>query len=287
MTLFILSRINIVRYLEFYRQFRLAGMRFVAARPRITRPTVICNWQPKRYYKSDSIEPSFTLRNPVILEDNNKTVHLLGTAHISETSAREVRKLIKRVQPQQVVVELDADRAARLRNSPSEESNFDEFFKILMENKVPISARLFEMSIRATYSLLRKAGFVPGLEFLAAVDAAKEVQAQVVYGDRHFKETMKRVGKELEGKRFSFMKQLMNLDAPEIEHIFKDTSGFQSSIEKLLDRRNVKQLIAFMRRAAPPLAQVMLDERDLYLTRALKSQPGPQVVGVVGSFRRH
>jgi hypothetical protein len=102
MTLFILSRINIVRYLEFYRQFRLAGMRFVAARPRITRPTVICNWQPKRYYKSDSIEPSFTLRNPVILEDNNKTVHLLGTAHISETSAREVRKLIKRVQPQQV-----------------------------------------------------------------------------------------------------------------------------------------------------------------------------------------
>lgn len=177
---------------------------------------------------------------------------------------------------------MDADRAARLRNSPSEESNFDEFFKILMENKVPISARLFEMSIRATYSLLRKAGFVPGLEFLAAVDAAKEVQAQVVYGDRHFKETMKRVGKELEGKRFSFMKQLMNLDAPEIEHIFKDTSGFQSSIEKLLDRRNVKQLIAFMRRAAPPLAQVMLDERDLYLTRALKSQPGPQVVGVVG-----
>lgn len=53
-------------------------------------------------YKSDGVEPSVTLPNPIILQDEHKTIHLLGTAHISETSACQVRKLIRRVQPQQV-----------------------------------------------------------------------------------------------------------------------------------------------------------------------------------------
>lgn len=180
-----------------------------------------------------------------------------------------------------MVVELDADRARRLRESPSEEGNLRDFFQFVFEKQVPVSARLFEVSIRATYSLLRKAGFVPGLEFLAAVDEAQKIQAQVVYGDRHFKETVKRVGKELEGKRLSLIRQLFQLDAPEIEHIFRDSHSLQGSVEKLLDRRNVKLLVEFMRKAVPPLAQVLLDERDLYLARAIKSQPGPQVVCVV------
>ncbi|EME30422.1 TraB family protein [Galdieria sulphuraria] len=153
---------------------------------------------------------------------------------------------------------------------------------MFLQKEVPVSARLFEISIRTTYSLLRKAGFVPGLEFLAAVDEAQRIRAQVVYGDRHFKDTIKRVGRELEGKRLSLLRQLFHLEAPEVEHIFKDTGGLQGSVEKLLDRRNVQLLVQFMRKAVPPLAQVLLDERDLYLSRALKSQPGPQVVGVVG-----
>ncbi|GJQ10547.1 hypothetical protein GpartN1_g2832.t1 [Galdieria partita] len=234
-------------------------------------------------HKSESVEPSLTtFPNPIILQNGDKTIHLLGTAHVSETSADEVRKLIKRVRPQQVVVELDADRARKLRESPSEERSFPEIFKMFLEKEVPVSARLFELSIRTTYSLLRRAGFVPGLEFLAAVDEAQRIQAQVVYGDRHFKDTVKRVGKGLEGKPLSLIRQLFHVDASEVEHIFRDSGGLQGSVEKLLDRRNVQLLVQFMRRAVPPLAHVLLDERDLYLLRALKSQPGPQVVGVVG-----
>ena len=44
-------------------------------------------------------------------------VYLLGTAHISESSANEVRQLAEVVRPQQIFIELDPARAARLRAS--------------------------------------------------------------------------------------------------------------------------------------------------------------------------
>eukprot|EP00871_Galdieria_phlegrea_P002777 jgi/Galph1/34/GphlegSOOS_G4838.1 len=245
-------------------------------RQRRIRKTILFSASRQASNKSSSI----ILPNPIILQDVSKTVHLIGTAHVSEKSANEVRKLIQRVQPQQVVVELDWERAERLRKAPSEENNFLDFFKIFSQRNIPISANIFEFSVRTMYGLLRKAGFVPGLEFLTAVEEAEKIQAQVVYGDRHFKETMKRIGKELEGQRFSFFRQFLNVDAPELDKIFQNSDNLRESIDKLLDRQNVRILVQFMRKTVPPFAKVLLDERDLYLLRALKMQQGPQVVGV-------
>lgn len=62
-------------------------------------------------------------------------VYLLGTAHISESSANEVRQLAEVVRPQQFFVELDPARAARLRASVTNDmtasgaTNAEDYFE--------------------------------------------------------------------------------------------------------------------------------------------------------------
>lgn len=41
-----------------------------------------------------------------------KTIHIVGTAHVSPESVREVREVIERVRPDSVAVELDENRLA-------------------------------------------------------------------------------------------------------------------------------------------------------------------------------
>ena len=54
---------------------------------------------------------------------NENEIYLLGTAHVSDESTREVIELINLVQPTTVFVELDSGRAAQLRRSSAGSSN--------------------------------------------------------------------------------------------------------------------------------------------------------------------
>lgn len=51
-------------------------------------------------------------------------IFLVGTAHVSKASAEEVRQLIRAVQPQAVMLELCAGRAARLRSGAAGDQEF-------------------------------------------------------------------------------------------------------------------------------------------------------------------
>ena len=134
--------------------------------------------------------PHATLRHP----ETRAAVTLIGTSHVSKAAAEETRELIMRERPDVVVLELDPHRLnALVRDAHTAkpcQAAADRF----------VSTSLFESGptqvIGFTYSVVGALlGTTPGAEFLAAIDAAKEVGAEVVLGDLDVKITTARAWK--------------------------------------------------------------------------------------------
>lgn len=122
--------------------------------------------------------PHATLRHP----ETRAAVTLIGTAHVSKAAAEETRELIMRERPDVVVLELDPHRLnALVRDAHTAkpcQAAADRFVSTSLFQSGPTQA------IGLAYSLVGALlGTTPGAEFLAAIDAAKEVGAEVVLGD--------------------------------------------------------------------------------------------------------
>mmetsp|Transcript_12959 Transcript_12959/g.52158 ORF Transcript_12959/g.52158 Transcript_12959/m.52158 type:complete len:525 (-) Transcript_12959:3629-5203(-) len=122
--------------------------------------------------------PHATLRHP----ETRAAVTLIGTAHVSKAAAEETRELITRERPDVVVLELDPHRLnALVRDAHTAKpckAAADRFVSTSLFQSGPTRA------IGLAYSLVGALlGTTPGAEFLAAIDAAKEVGAEVVLGD--------------------------------------------------------------------------------------------------------
>jgi len=134
--------------------------------------------------------PHATLRHP----ETRAAVTLIGTAHISKAAAEETRELIMRERPDVVVLELDPHRLnALVRDAHTAkpcQAAADRFVSTSLFRSGPTQA------IGLAYTLVGALlGTTPGAEFLAAIDAAKEVGAEVVLGDLDVKITTSRAWK--------------------------------------------------------------------------------------------
>lgn len=163
-----------------------------------------------------------------------KLVLLVGTAHISETSANEVYRVITTVQPDNVVVELCKSRYAQLYTEdyhPSASSTTDhdanrnqDISRNTQQNKnnkksinaLSISGNnlleAYQRSIalggqtalvlrlilsQLSERLSKDVDVQPGVEFRAARCAAQAVGAQIVLGDRPIEITLQRAWESL------------------------------------------------------------------------------------------
>jgi hypothetical protein len=113
-------------------------------------------------------------------------VTIIGTAHVSALAARQTRELILRLKPDVVVLELDPQRlVSMLRDAQLKlparhlaETNVHTHWDAL---SVMYQGRLVQVMGGLAYAAVGAVlGSNPGAEFLAAVDAAKEVGAQIV-----------------------------------------------------------------------------------------------------------
>ena len=127
--------------------------------------------------------------NVEILQIGDKTIHLLGTAHVSEASIDEVNTLIEAVKPDSVCVELCQARYQAL----TEEDRWKklDIFKVIREGKTLFL--LANLAIGAYQRRIGKElGVKPGAELLAGASKAKEVGAELVLVDRDIHVTLKR-----------------------------------------------------------------------------------------------
>ena len=206
----------------------------------------------------------------VVNVDHN--IRLVGTAHISRSSADLVKEQISDFEPDIVAVELDIDRLQALQNPQS----FDEetLGSAIKSGKAPL---LLFQSLLATQQ--RKMGLEtgekPGVDLLTAVEEAEENNLSLALIDRDVKITLRRVWSRM--GFFQKIKVLNALLAPEEdEEIDVDAIAEDSDL--------ISEMMDELRKMVPAAGEVLIDERDEYLASRIRNEASKgKVLAVMGA----
>lgn len=206
------------------------------------------------------------------------TIHVVGTAHVSEHSANEVREIIRRVKPEVVCVELCQARYDAL----TQDTAFRDLdiFKVIREGKT-----LYLLAHLALGAYQRRMGAAlgvkPGAEMLAAIEEARAIGARIELVDRDIHTTLKRTWGNLGlWKRSMLLSSLLVGTGDE-----QTESVSADDIEKLKESRALSEMLAELSRALPEVKTPLIDERDQYLMSSIEdaSHGAGDVVAVVGA----
>ncbi len=217
--------------------------------------------------------------NLTVVETGAKTVYLLGTAHVSRESADEAERLIQRVHPDTVCVELDADRIENIINPKQWDES--DIAGIVRQKK---AAYLLINLIISSYQkrLAEKFGIQTGQEMRAAMSAAREAGCDIYPIDRSIKVTFMRIWRKL--RFMDKMKLLFNLIFSFVDDSEGDIS--EEDLEKLKTQDMIEAALCDLGEEYPQLKQYLVDERDVYLAEKIRRAPGKTVVAVVGAAHK-
>ncbi|KAK1738406.1 TraB domain-containing protein [Skeletonema marinoi] len=275
---------------------------------------------------------SNTLCDPAVSTwvKNDRTIHILGTAHISSASAELAGKMVREIKPNVVFVELDAKRVSRagIGNSTSTSktntvassnegaadstpsvtaaavetettlapkssvistpSNDAPQRKIQISNPlVNVGSKYVGNAVKGMYTKLESEGFKAGDEFINSVREGLAIGSTIVLGDRDVEVTLKRltqaltktdirkllssdseVEKSMEGLLPDQMKSNMNQPSDSVT-MGVDDATFNSFVETMKAKENVKKIMGALKETAPEIYQAMVAERDVYMARGL------------------
>ena len=205
---------------------------------------------------------------------------LVGTAHVSSESVKEVAAAVETYKPDVVAVELDAMRLEALRDQKKWEST--PVHKLLKSDKL----YLFMVQVMLS-SYQRRMGEVygaePGTEMLAAVQQAELHGATVMLVDRDVGVTMRRAfGLMRLREKFRLSWELFKAMFGGEE---EEEDGKAPTVAELTREDAVTSMMNEFGRMAPTIKHVVLDERDAYIATKLREplDQGKKVLGVIGA----
>jgi pheromone shutdown-related protein TraB len=207
----------------------------------------------------------------------NDNIILVGTAHISEDSVKEVRKVIEECKPDIVAVELCQRRYDAITKKDSWE-NKPVTTLLKGNNAYFMLAQTFLASIQR--KLGKDHGVEPGSEMIAAMQEAEKHNVEVALVDRDISVTLKRAWKKMGFREktrltWEFLKAMIGFDEEDLEDL---------DLEELMDQDVISQLMEEFGQIAPSVATVLIHERDVYIAKKIfdESKKG-KVVAVVGA----
>ena len=211
-------------------------------------------------------------RHSLVYED--KSITLVGTAHVSRESADLVADVISEEKPDTVAVELCQSRYQAM----TEENRWQntDLIKVIKEKKAFL---LLSNLMLASFQkrIGKKLGIKPGEEMMRAIEAARETEAEIHLADRDVRTTLSRTWR-LMGfwTKMKLMVQLITSmgDMDDIE---------EEDIEKLKEKDVLETLLSELGKSLPSLQKVLIDERDQYLAYKIRTAPGQKIVAVVGA----
>lgn len=218
-------------------------------------------------------------------DKSDREVYLVGTAHVSERSAEDVRRAIEYVQPDCVMLELCEKRAQRIRADKDGSSSEELMRKLLREGPSgrPFSEWMLKVGFSGVYALMRQFGLMPGLEFKVALAEAESRGLQTCFADRDVDETMQLLHAALPS-----LYRAASAPPPmsrELEELVGDLSIFKLSktVEKLKNRRHIRLFRDHMAQAMPDFMDILVHQRDALMTDRLLNECKPgRIVAVVG-----
>lgn len=209
-----------------------------------------------------------------IIEQENRSIFLIGTAHISQESVELVEKVITQEKPDAVCVELDEKRYKSLTEKKRWQGlDLKEIIK-----KKQLSTLLINM-LMASYQkkLGGQLGVTPGAELLCAANTASAMDTPIFLCDRDVRITLRRAWKST-----SFFKKSY-LFAALIGSLFDRTEVNEEKLTELRRKDVLAELMDEMGDSLPDVKRVLIDERDIYLAEKIRTTKGEKIVAVVGA----
>uniref|UniRef100_A0A1I7Z155 TraB domain-containing protein n=1 Tax=Steinernema glaseri TaxID=37863 RepID=A0A1I7Z155_9BILA len=194
-------------------------------------------------------------------------VYLVGTAHFSPESQKDVLKTIRVSQPDIVMVELCASRISILqldeKSLLEEAQNITyEKMKQVVKQSGLIQGILHILLLTTSANITKKLGMAPGGEFRAAHQGALHIDAcRLILGDRPLAVTLTRALHSL-----GFFQKLRLFI-----HILRCNSDeiTQEDVENCKKKDLLEELLKEMSGEFPQLSKIFVDERDKFMANTL------------------
>ncbi|KAG2717076.1 hypothetical protein I3760_03G156200 [Carya illinoinensis] len=203
-------------------------------------------------------------------------VYLVGTAHVSQESCREVQAVISFLKPQVVFLELCSSRVALLSSQNIKVPSMGEMLDML-KKKHNIFGILYSWFLAKVASKLE---VFPGSEFRVAYEEAMKYGGRVFLGDLPVQITMRRTWAKM-----PLWHKIKLLYCLFFQAVFLPSSEDLNRMLKEMDDVDMLTLvIQEMSKDFPTLMETLVHERDKYMSsRLLKiASESSLVVAVVG-----
>jgi len=205
-------------------------------------------------------------------------VTILGTAHVSRTSADEVTRLLATGDYDAVAVELCPSRHNALIN-PDSLAKLD-LFEVIKSGKAPMVTASLALGAYQQ-RLAEQFGIEPGAEMRAAVNSARERGMPVLLIDREIGITLKRIYRQVPWwKRLTLFSGL-------VASVVTSEEVTEEEIERLKEGDLLETTFAQFADQQADLYAPLIDERDQYMAARLRQEtdanPPEHVLAVVGA----
>ncbi|MAR42079.1 MAG: hypothetical protein CMB58_001515 [Methanobacteriota archaeon] len=207
--------------------------------------------------------------------DFDDSLRIIGTAHVSSKSVALVKEQISEYSPDVVAVELCESRMASLMEPESLDS--EDLLKIIKEGKSAMI--ILQTALAAEQRRMGvSTGEKPGAELLAAVLEAREANIPVEMVDRDVVSTLRRAwGKMSIREKWRVLDTLLWAEEDEEEVDLDDV---------LEDTDLLSNLMEEARSVAPGAGEVLIDERDEYISgriKQIREGESGRVLAIVGA----
>lgn len=228
------------------------------------------------------VEPNLERADPVVemerevqrLVRGDKEILLIGTAHVSIESADLVERVIRGERPDTVSVELCQGRFQAITDQGRWRET--DLFKVIREKRTFLL--LFNLILSHVQKRIgARLGIRPGEEMLRAIEAARELGAEIHLADRDVRTTLARTWRLMRfWSKVKLMAQLV-MSVGELDQVEAE------DIEKLKQQDAMEALLSEIGEALPEVRAILIDERDQYLAERIRNAPGQRIVAVVGA----
>jgi pheromone shutdown-related protein TraB len=203
-----------------------------------------------------------------------KEILLLGTAHVSKESVRLVSNVIESEKPDTVCVELCESRFQSIRQKDRWLDK--DIIKVIKEKK---SFLLLSNLLLASFQkrIAEKFDIKPGEEMIKAIDAGEAAGSEIHLADRDIRITLTRTWRVMGWwDKIKLLFQVI-LSLGKIDEVSEE------DIEKMKQEDVLQTILVDVGKSLPALKDILIDERDRYLTHKIRTAPGNKIVAVVGA----
>ncbi|MCK5696795.1 MAG: TraB/GumN family protein [Gammaproteobacteria bacterium] len=207
-----------------------------------------------------------------------KSITVLGTAHVSKSSADKVKELLSTGDYDGVAIELCPSRYNSMVN-PDSLAKMD-LFQVFKDGKT--SMVIASLALGAyQQKMAEELGIEPGAEMRMAIDQAKEMNSEIHLIDREIGTTLKRVYNNVPWwKKMGIMGGLLG-------SVVSTEKVSESDIERLKEGDILETTFSQFAEEEQAIFSPLIDERDQYMAARLEqivaSSDNKSILAVVGA----